>query len=99
MKTLLLASLLYFLWVFFHRKGTLLSYLALNLGNSFLDFALCIARGLLYGYIVYAFIAVYGSFARISSPSDIALILTSRPSAVGGPGILGVLFGALIAFK
>ena len=99
MKIKLIVLGLFLLWFFFHREGSLLRLATMDLGSGTLAFALGLLRGLLLGYIVYVLVAVYGSIDRISSLNDISIILKARPSDVGGPGIIGVFFGVLTAFR
>lgn len=97
MKLFLIVSGLFFFWFFFHPRRSLLGLITFNVANQLYAFLLAVIRALLFGYIVYAMVAVYASFNRIATFSDILTILSSRPSQIGGPGIIGVLLGLLIA--
>lgn len=58
---------------------------------------LWLLRALLLGYCAYALTTTLWSFDRIQSFGDIWLLLHTRPSRLGAPGLLGVLAGVLFA--
>jgi hypothetical protein len=96
MKIILVALGLIFLWFFFHREKSHLRLVTFEASNVVVTLALAIIRGLFFGYICYALVAVYGNFGRIETLGDVLTILKARPSQLGGPGVIGVIVGGFI---
>jgi hypothetical protein len=96
MKIIMVASGVFFLWFFFHRRRSLLGLFTFHIASTFASSIVEVVRALLFGYIAYALVAVYGSIGSISTFADVITILSARPSQVGGAGIVGVIFGVLI---
>ena len=97
-KFILIAFGVFFLWFLFSRKNSFLGSF-FSEGSSFLySFAFAVIRALFNGYIIYLLFVVYGNFDHISSARDVLTVVTSRPSQLGGWGVLGLIFGGLVAF-
>ena len=100
-KIILIILGVIFLWWAFHRNESLFAFCTFRIASHALGTTVGIIRGLFFGYVGYALVAVYGSIGRISTFGDVLTILSARPSQVGGPGVIGVIFGiwvAIIAF-
>ena len=54
-------------------------------------------RTILTGYCAYALTTLVLSLSRIETFGDIVLLLGTRPSRLGGPGLIGVVVGILFA--
>ena len=58
---------------------------------------LWLTRAVLLGYCAYALTALLFSLSRVETFGDIWLVLRTRPSHLGGAGLLGVVMGILFA--
>lgn len=95
----LLAIGLFILWKLFFARTSFLAYLVYHTNFQLLSFVLAILRFCIYGYATYILIAVFGNIGRVSTPEDVLTIIQARPSALGGPGLIGVLLGIVIGIS
>lgn len=92
-------GLLLFYLMFLKSDNLLFKFMA-DMAAGFGSLAariLTILRALLSGYCAYALTALLLSFSRIETFGDIWTLLRTRPSRLGGAGVLGVLAGILFA--
>jgi hypothetical protein len=99
-RVFLLCIALLLFYLLFLKPGNPLFQFATDLADELSSVAAGLARILrafLAGYCGYVLTALLLNFSRIETFNDFWLVLSTRPSRLGGSGLLGVFIGILVA--